>query len=539
MTGAWGVLRARRPLAPRAAPRVARAAHATATRSCSSTARCSSCMTESRTRFDRRLAAPRARHPRRRVRRRRASCAGCARTTPRARSATRCSTSARSPGIGNLWKAEGCWEAADRPVAPHRRGLRRGGAGDRRARARPRMQRVGRATATRTATSASTAAPAGRARAAATRDPRARPGRRQPHDLLVPGMSALRRVGHKGADLIAPGNTPRVVRRRAGGRRRHDRVRRPARAPRRPRRGRCSSPTTTRTRGAATRRRSTRASTHLASRGVRGRRARRRPQAPRLRGARRRRAARARPRRALARVLAVPAQPRPRPRARARAAARLVGPARATDYTDARGCTLLPALAALAGLRAPPARRARAPATSATGRVDALMAHWRLVTPRLVEAVRDGGRRALRLDGDDAERIRRLEATRRDAGDHQRPAAVRRDRIEEPRILRSVRAGRPAPAAVVGSGSLELLAGGLVGQLGPEEGGELAGDGDGHDGRALAAFGELAMACVEADLGLPGAIGRWRAGRGAARVGGGSARRLRSAAGGRGGCRPW
>ncbi len=29
----------------------------------------------------------------------------------------------------------------------------------------------------------------------------------QPNDLLVPGMSALRRVGHKGADLIAPGNT--------------------------------------------------------------------------------------------------------------------------------------------------------------------------------------------------------------------------------------------------------------------------------------------------------------------------------------------
>ena len=31
---------------------------------------------------------------------------------------------------------------------------------------------------------------------------------RQPPDLLVPAMPALRRVGHKGADLIAPGNTP-------------------------------------------------------------------------------------------------------------------------------------------------------------------------------------------------------------------------------------------------------------------------------------------------------------------------------------------
>src|SRR5207248_11193186 len=42
-----------------------------------------------------------------------------------------------------------------------------------------------------------------------TRDSK-RPGRRQPDDILVSGMSALnrlRRVGHKGADLIAPGNT--------------------------------------------------------------------------------------------------------------------------------------------------------------------------------------------------------------------------------------------------------------------------------------------------------------------------------------------
>src|SRR5262249_35074279 len=43
---------------------------------------------------------------------------------------------------------------------------------------------------------------------------RSRAGRRQPHHVLVPrmsdmthGASPLRRVGHKGADLIAPGNT--------------------------------------------------------------------------------------------------------------------------------------------------------------------------------------------------------------------------------------------------------------------------------------------------------------------------------------------
>ena len=41
-------------------------------------------------------------------------------------------------------------------------------------------------------------------------DPRARPGRFQPPHLLVPGMPAMtrpKRIGHKGADKIAPGNT--------------------------------------------------------------------------------------------------------------------------------------------------------------------------------------------------------------------------------------------------------------------------------------------------------------------------------------------
>src|SRR5881409_243639 len=37
--------------------------------------------------------------------------------------------------------------------------------------------------------------------------PRTRPGRRQPHHLLVPGVPTVKRVGHKGADLVAPGNT--------------------------------------------------------------------------------------------------------------------------------------------------------------------------------------------------------------------------------------------------------------------------------------------------------------------------------------------
>ena len=41
-------------------------------------------------------------------------------------------------------------------------------------------------------------------------DPLAWPGRRQPHDLLVPvvpGVNRMLRVGHKGADHVAPGNT--------------------------------------------------------------------------------------------------------------------------------------------------------------------------------------------------------------------------------------------------------------------------------------------------------------------------------------------
>ena len=121
-------------------------------------------MTEARTRFDPRLAAlgpdvladpfdadalpaPAARA-----------------TTPRAASATPCSTSASSPGIGNMWKAEGCWGASVDPWRPVREvtdaealAVRRG---DPAAHARRGASR-GRASTTATA---STTAPAGRAR---------------------------------------------------------------------------------------------------------------------------------------------------------------------------------------------------------------------------------------------------------------------------------------------------------------------------------------------------------------------------------------
>ena len=85
-----------------------------------------------------------------------------------------------------------------------------------------------------------------------------------------------------------------------------------------------------------------------------------------------------------------------------------------------------------------------------------------------------------------------------------RTRVASRDRIEESRVLRRCRAGRPATAGCLGG---EGLLGGLVGEFGPEEGCELASDRDGHDGRALAALGEVAVAVVQADLGLPGAVG--------------------------------
>ena len=45
----------------------------------------------------------------------------------------------------------------------------------------------------------------------------------------------------------------------------------------------------------------------------------------------------------------------------------------------------------------------------AAGRCDALMAHWRLVTPRLVKAVREAGGELYVWTVDDGRRIARLE----------------------------------------------------------------------------------------------------------------------------------
>ena len=112
-------------------------------------------------------------------------------------------------GIGNIWKAEGCWEAGVDPWRPL------GRVDDQEVMAivdavRPRMMRSAvegpRAIGARVYGLAGRPCPRCGARIKS-----ARAGGREPDDILVSGMpelrSRLRRVGHKGADLIAPGNT--------------------------------------------------------------------------------------------------------------------------------------------------------------------------------------------------------------------------------------------------------------------------------------------------------------------------------------------
>jgi glycerophosphoryl diester phosphodiesterase len=77
------------------------------------------------------------------------------------------------------------------------------------------------------------------------------------------------------------------------------------------------------------------------------------------------------------------------------------------DYTEDR-LMAIPALAMLAGYRAWLPRRARA--VLAAGRFDAIMAHWRLVTPALVRAVAAGGGELYVWTVDDAALMGRLSA---------------------------------------------------------------------------------------------------------------------------------
>lgn len=77
------------------------------------------------------------------------------------------------------------------------------------------------------------------------------------------------------------------------------------------------------------------------------------------------------------------------------------------DYTTDM-LTAIPALAALTGYKAMLPRRARAALRS--GLVDAIMAHWRVVTPALCRAVGEAGGELYVWTVDDAARIAKLAA---------------------------------------------------------------------------------------------------------------------------------
>lgn len=77
------------------------------------------------------------------------------------------------------------------------------------------------------------------------------------------------------------------------------------------------------------------------------------------------------------------------------------------DYTTDM-LTAIPALAILTGYRAMLPRRARTALRE--GRFDAIMAHWRVVTKQLVEAVREGGGQLYVWTVDDAGMIEKLTA---------------------------------------------------------------------------------------------------------------------------------
>ena len=93
------------------------------------------------------------------------------------------------------------------------------------------------------------------------------------------------------------------------------------------------------------------------------------------------------------------------------------------DYTTDL-LTAIPALAILTGYRALLPRRARAALRE--GRFDAIMAHWRVVTPALVRAVAEGGGELYVWTVDDARADRQADRAGRRRDHHQRPAPVRR-----------------------------------------------------------------------------------------------------------------
>ena len=187
MGGLWGVYRRGRALAPLAAPRLARDPHR---RARGGAVRRPGARADDRRRAPASTSASPASAPTcwPTSSTSAASSRGCARTTRRARSATPCSTSASSPGIGNIWKAE-----ALLPGAASTRGGRLADVTDDEALAvvravRPLMRALGRARRLRAEPAGSTSARAALPRAAA-RSIRSRgQGDDNRTDLLVPGL---------------------------------------------------------------------------------------------------------------------------------------------------------------------------------------------------------------------------------------------------------------------------------------------------------------------------------------------------------------
>ncbi len=92
------------------------------------------------------------------------------------------------------------------------------------------------------------------------------------------------------------------------------------------------------------------------------------------------------------------------------------------DYTSSI-LMKIPALVVLRVMKRTLPRQARAALQE--GLCHAVMAHWRLVTPRTRRGGRRRGRRPLRLDGGPRPADQRAEDARGDGRDHERPAPVR------------------------------------------------------------------------------------------------------------------
>ena len=271
---------------------------------------------------------------------------------------------------------------------------------------------------------------------------------RQPPDLLVPGVPSAEADRPQGRRPHRAREHARELRRGARPRRAHDRVRRAARGPRRPRARRAAARARLLARPLAPRRRSRRAS----------------PTSParrsaaieldvdlKLPGYEARVVDALRAHGLVERTLVSTQYMRSLVKLRELEPALRLGwsvPRVKRDYTR----SLLYAVPAYTFLLY--ARR-RLPGVAAghiaAGRCDAVMCHFKLVTPGAARGRPRRGRRALRLDGRRRAPDPLARGARRHGRDHQRPAAVRRgrrsgDRAAGGRVALRVRAGRGAVA---------------------------------------------------------------------------------------------